>query len=198
MLEYSLLSSVFLLLSKLLFFFPLSSQECDPQGQWGPLVCVCMCRREGEKDRGSLGQGRGVKGGADPDRARGSRWQSSGWEGVDSHRGPGFNRDVRHDKDGPDRPAEWSCRDRAAILSIPYLALSTVDTPSPPSFFIHGISLVALTYFISFSPRCGSVRCVRVWCVCPHSHQGTVWIFTSRQVLDSFFFFSLFFFKDEP
>ncbi|KAM3622156.1 uncharacterized protein V6R79_021033 [Siganus canaliculatus] len=51
-------------------------------------------------------------------------------EGVLSGGGPGFNRDVRHDKDEPDRPAEWSCRDRAALPSIPCTSLSTAVTPS--------------------------------------------------------------------
>lgn len=137
---------------------------------------VCVLEGGGERPRES-GAGSRVKGGADPGGARGSRWPSGRREGVVSDGAPGFNRDVRRDKDGPDRPAEWSCHDRAAILSIPYTALSAVVTPSAPFCLIHATSLVVLTYFICFSQSCGSVWCVKAWrvCVCPHSCQNAVW-----------------------
>lgn len=81
---------------------------------------MCLSEGGGERQRES-GAGSRVKGGADPGGARGSQWQSGRREGVVSDCGPGFNRDVRHDKDRPDRLAEWSCRDRAAILAQPRL-----------------------------------------------------------------------------
>lgn len=62
--------------------------------------------------------------------------------------GPGFNRDVKHDKDWSDRLGEWSCRDRAAIFSIPYTALSTVVTPSAPLFLIHAPHSCCINLFL--------------------------------------------------
>ena len=123
------LSSIFNPDSNALFFHSCarSVTHGDNKALW--CVCVCMCRREGgsetqrESGAGSRGERRrwsrqstGV--------AVAVRWTGWGGGGVDSDGGPAFNRDVRRDKDGPDRPAEWSRRDRAALLSIPYTALS--------------------------------------------------------------------------
>lgn len=117
----------------------------------GVYVCVGGRGRKTE----DCGAGSRVKGGTDPGGALGSQWQSGAPEGVVSDAGPGFNRDVRCDKDKPDRRVEWSCRDRAATLSITYTALSTVVTPC---------SLV-FTYSFYMSQSCGSVQCVESWCV---------------------------------
>lgn len=121
----------------------------------------------GEKDRGSLGQGRGWKVALIPAEHRGRGDSPVRGRGCFFFGGgPGFNRDVKHDKDGPDRSGEWSCRDRAAILGIPYTALSTVVTPSAPLLLIHAPSLVVWTYFFCSSsmPRvnlmCQSLMCV--------------------------------------
>lgn len=108
------------------------------------------CRGGGERQKES-GAGSRVKGSTDPSGARGSWWQSGRREGVVSGGGPGFNRDVRRDKDGPDRPAECSCGDTEATLSIPYTDLSTVVTPGTLFSLIHPVSLVVLTYFICSS-----------------------------------------------
>lgn len=164
-----------------------------PPGTMRPSgVYVYVGGREGEKDRGSLGQGREWKVALIPAEHGGRGGSAVAGRGVFSDGGPGFNRDVRCDKDGPDRPAEWSCCDRAAILRIPYTAPSTAVTPSAPFFLIHAISLVALTYFICFSQCHGSVWCVKAWCVCPHSCQGAVWnldIGAGRGTRLLFFFF---------
>lgn len=154
------------LVSHCSFFSPLLCLECGPRDNKA-LWCVCMCQREGGERQRESGAGSWVKGGADPDGAQGSWWQSGSREGVFFFGGgPGFNRDVKHDKDGPDRPGEWSCRDRAAILGIPYTALSTVVTPSAPLLLIHAPSLVVWTYFFCSSSMpwvnlmCQSLMCV--------------------------------------
>lgn len=119
----------------------------------------------GERQRES-GAGSRVKGGADPGGARGSQWQSGRWEGVVSGGGPGFNRDVRCDKDGPDRSAEWSCPDRAAILRIPYTA-PLHCRHAPHSLLSHSCHLSCcinlfhlLVTMLRVSLMCQSLMCV--------------------------------------
>lgn len=124
-----------------LFSPQLSCLECGP-GDNKSLWCLCVCQRGGGRGRQKERQresraGSWVKGGDDPGGAQGSRWRYVSREGVVFlGGGSGFNRDVKHDKDGPDRPSEWSRRDRTAILGIQYTAPSTVVTPSAPLFLI--------------------------------------------------------------
>lgn len=110
----------------LLFFSPrLLCSERGP-GDNRTLWFVCPRQREeGEKTEGVWG------------RVAGERWRRAGWGWggvvVVAVRlgwfafgdGSGFNRDVRCDKDGTDRPGERSCCDRAAPLCKPCSAPST-------------------------------------------------------------------------
>lgn len=66
---------------------------------------------------------------------------------------PGFNRDVRRDKDGTDRPGERSCCDRAAPLCNPCSALSTDVT------LLYSFPLLRLL----MSDGCDQCCCVRPW-----------------------------------
>lgn len=94
----------------------------------------------GVKRQRESGAGSWVKGGADPGGARGvvvavQIAGGGGWFVFGD--GPGFNRDVRRDKDETDRPGERSCCDRAATFCIPWSALPTDVTLLYPSLPLH-------------------------------------------------------------
>lgn len=97
----------------MLFFSPSLALRCvrsmAPETIGPSGLCVRVKGRRVKRQRES-GAGSWVKGGADPDGARGvvvaGRCAGGGWFVFGD--GPGFNRDVRCDKDGTDRPGERS------------------------------------------------------------------------------------------
>lgn len=148
-----------------------------PPGTMRPCGVYVCAWREGEKDRRSLGQGRGWKAALLP--------AEHGGRGGSPLAGKGVLSDALIETSDTTKTGLTGQLNGVAVteqLSSPshtYTSLSAVVTPGAPFFLIHAISLVALTYFIS--QCCGSVWCVRVWCVCPHSWQGAIWNFTSMK-----------------
>lgn len=134
----------------LLFFAPwllyLERGPGDNRTLW--FVCT-RPREEGEKTGGVCGRVAG-------ERCRGARgvvvavrFVGGGWFAFGD--GPGFNRDVRRDKDGTDRLGERSCCDRAAPLCNPCSALSTNVTLLYPFLLLH----------LLVSDGCDQCCCVR-------------------------------------
>lgn len=160
MLENSLIT--FLHLSQCSFFSTLMSGVW-PSGTMRPYgVYVCAGRR-GWKTEGVWGRVAGER--------RRCSWRITGvavavrWSGGGSFWC--FNRDVRHDKEGPDRPAEWSCRDRAALLSVPYMHLALRCIHSRRSLLSHSchLSCCINLFLLQVTVLWVSLMCQSLMCV---------------------------------